>query len=167
MANQLIQFHQHLALTFKRWLLKSNQKKTINNPLFTIFIIIFRFKLNCWDIGGQSSLRSYWRNYFEQTDALIWVVDSADSDRLAMCRDELKALLVEEKLAGASLLVLANKQDLDGALSLSAIALALDLDAIVNRHYNVVACSARSGIGLSDGVSWLVRDVAARIFTLD
>jgi ADP-ribosylation factor-like protein 2 len=122
--------------------------------------------LNCWDIGGQTSLRTYWRNYFEQTDALIWVVDSADADRLAMCRDELKALLVEEKLAGASLLVLANKQDLDGALSLAAIAQALELDTIVNRHYRVVACSARTGAGLSDGVSWLVRDVASRIFTV-
>lgn len=40
------------------------------------------YKLNCWDVGGQKSLRSYWRNYFEQTDGLIWVVDSADRMRL-------------------------------------------------------------------------------------
>lgn len=32
------------------------------------------FKLNCWDVGGQQTIRSYWRNYFEQTDGLIWVV---------------------------------------------------------------------------------------------
>merc|ERR1712072_1084243 len=36
------------------------------------------FKLNVWDIGGQKSIRPYWRNYFDQTDALIYVIDSAD-----------------------------------------------------------------------------------------
>ena len=42
-------------------------------------------------------------NYFEQTDGLIWVVDSSDRTRLEMCRDELFSLLNQEKLAGASL----------------------------------------------------------------
>jgi hypothetical protein len=56
----------------------------------------FRYKLNVWDVGGQKSLRSYWRNYFESTDGLIWVVDSADKRRLDDCRKELHALLKEE-----------------------------------------------------------------------
>uniref|UniRef100_A0A1I7W2J5 ADP-ribosylation factor-like protein 2 n=1 Tax=Loa loa TaxID=7209 RepID=A0A1I7W2J5_LOALO len=46
-------------------------------------------KLNMWDVGGQKSLRSYWRNYFEQTDGVIWVVDSADIDRMDDCKREL------------------------------------------------------------------------------
>ncbi|XP_015766216.1 PREDICTED: ADP-ribosylation factor-like protein 2 [Acropora digitifera] len=75
------------------------------------------FKLNIWDVGGQKSLRSYWRNYFESTDGLIWVVDSADRRRLGDCKEELKGLLLEERLAGATLLVFANKQDLPGSLS--------------------------------------------------
>ena len=68
------------------------------------------FKLNIWDVGGQKSLRSYWRNYFEATDGLIWVVDSADKRRLEDCRKELHTLLGEERLLGATLLVFANKQ---------------------------------------------------------
>lgn len=47
-----------------------------------------------WDVGGQKSLRSYWRNYFEQTDGIIWVVDSADFDRVDDCKRELSTLLV-------------------------------------------------------------------------
>lgn len=74
-----------------------------------------------WDVGGQKSLRSYWRNYFECTDGLIWVVDSADRLRLDTCRQELDILLQEERLAGATLLVLANKQDLPGSLSSNEI----------------------------------------------
>lgn len=54
------------------------------------------FLLNIWDVGGQQTLRSYWRNYFEATDGLIWVVDAADKARLNACKVELQKLLVEE-----------------------------------------------------------------------
>lgn len=47
-------------------------------------------------MGGQKTLRSYWRNYFEKTDALIWVVDATDRLRIEDCRDELHGLLQEE-----------------------------------------------------------------------
>ena len=70
------------------------------------------YNLNIWDVGGQKSLRSYWRNYFETTDGLVWVVDSADKRRLQDCKAELHQLLQEERLLGATLLVFTNKQDL-------------------------------------------------------
>lgn len=79
------------------------------------------FKLNLWDVGGQRSLRPYWRNYYEKTDGLVWVVDAADLARLSDCRAELAALLQEERLLGSSLLVLSNKQDVPGALGLQEL----------------------------------------------
>lgn len=84
-------------------------------------LLLTGYTLNLWDVGGQKSLRSYWRNYFESTDGLVWVVDAADRMRLDACREELNILLLEERLAGATLLVLANKQDLPGALSAQEI----------------------------------------------
>ena len=69
-------------------------------------------RLHLWDIGGQSSIRAYWRNYFEQTDGLIWVVDSSDTMRLDLVAHELAKTLQQEKLEGATLLVFANKIDL-------------------------------------------------------
>lgn len=80
-----------------------------------------RYKLNIWDVGGQKTLRPYWRNYYEKTDGLIWVVDSADLARLDDCKKELHSLLQEERLFGATLLILANKQDIPAALSLQEI----------------------------------------------
>jgi ADP-ribosylation factor-like protein 3 len=41
-----------------------------------------KFKLNVWDIGGQKALREYWGNYFTNTDALVYVIDSADTKRV-------------------------------------------------------------------------------------
>jgi len=40
------------------------------------------FKLNVWDVGGQKALREYWANYFDNTDALVYVIDSSDEKRL-------------------------------------------------------------------------------------
>lgn len=48
------------------------------------------------DVGGQRTLRPYWRNYFEQTDALVWVVDSSDRMRMESCKEELHSLLTED-----------------------------------------------------------------------
>ena len=48
------------------------------------------------DVGGQRTLRSYWRNYYEKTDALVWVVDATDRLRIDDCRIELAGLLLEE-----------------------------------------------------------------------
>ncbi|XP_022909114.1 ADP-ribosylation factor-like protein 2 [Onthophagus taurus] len=125
------------------------------------------FKLNMWDVGGQKSLRSYWRNYFECTDGLIWVVDSADKRRLEDCRKELHNLLQEERLAGATLLVFANKQDLPGACTSEELKDVLDLDTIKTHHWQIILCSAVTGDCLLQGIDWLISDIAMRIFTLD
>ena len=125
------------------------------------------YKLNVWDVGGQTTIRSYWRNYFEQTDGLVWVVDSADILRLQDCRDELHVLLQQERLAGASLLIFCNKQDLQDAFTIEKIKDILGLDDIKGRHWAVVACSAVSGLGLLQGIDWLVKDISARIFMME
>lgn len=59
--------------------------------------LVYNCTLNCkGDVGGQKTLRSYWRNYFEKTDALIWVVDATDRLRIDDCKEELHGLLQEE-----------------------------------------------------------------------
>lgn len=64
---------------------------------FNIRTILHKgYSLNVWDIGGQTSLRPYWRNYFEQTDCIIWVVDSSDRTRIKDCKLELHQLLQQE-----------------------------------------------------------------------
>ena len=114
------------------------------------------------------AVRSYWRNYFEQTDGLVWVVDSSDLRRLDDCRMELDNLLKEERLSGASLLILANKQDIKGALTPEEIAKVLNLEAMdKTRHWKIVGCSAITGEGLLEGFDWLVQDIVSRIYVLD
>eukprot|EP00520_Triparma_pacifica_P013424 CAMPEP_0118669458 /NCGR_PEP_ID=MMETSP0785-20121206/20917_1 /TAXON_ID=91992 /ORGANISM="Bolidomonas pacifica, Strain CCMP 1866" /LENGTH=188 /DNA_ID=CAMNT_0006564153 /DNA_START=12 /DNA_END=578 /DNA_ORIENTATION=- len=114
------------------------------------------FKLNVWDIGGQKSIRPYWRNYFDQTDALIYVIDSADRRRMEETGVELGQLLEEDKLAGIPLLIFANKQDLLNALPPNDISKGLNLHTIRDRMWNIQACSAKTGEGLQEGMEWVV-----------
>jgi len=117
------------------------------------------FKLNVWDIGGQKSIRPYWRNYYDQTDALIYVVDSADKRRMEETSVELQQLLDEEKLAHVPVLVMANKQDLLNALSPAELTAELGLNDLRDRTWNILACSAKTGEGLQEGMEWLVEQI--------
>ena len=69
-----------------------------NSKSFFIFQTQDGFKLNVWDIGGQKAIRPYWKNYYENTDGLVFVVDSSDEERINECIEELNSLLVEQDL---------------------------------------------------------------------
>ncbi|KAL2262171.1 hypothetical protein VTK26DRAFT_2245 [Humicola hyalothermophila] len=122
------------------------------------------YKLNIWDVGGQKTLRSYWRNYFEKTDALIWVVDATDRLRFDDCKEELHGLLQEERLSGASLLVFANKSDVTGCMTGNELSKALQLDEIRTHRWTILECSAMTGQNLEEGLAWVVDDAKARLF---
>ncbi|KAM5351226.1 hypothetical protein ACJ41O_003949 [Fusarium nematophilum] len=122
------------------------------------------YKLNIWDVGGQKTLRSYWRNYFEKTDALIWVVDATDRLRIEDCKEELQGLLLEERLAGASLLVFANKTDVEGCMTEQEILEALQLESIRTHRWHILPCSAMTGSNLKEGLTWVVDDAKKRLF---
>ncbi|KAG5559626.1 hypothetical protein RHGRI_009226 [Rhododendron griersonianum] len=112
-------------------------------------------KFQVWDLGGQTSIRPYWRCYFPNTQAIIYVVDSSDTDRLVIAKDEFHAILEEEELKGAVVLIYANKQDLPGALDDAAVTEALELHKIKNRQWSIFKTSAIKGEGLFEGLDWL------------
>ena len=114
------------------------------------------FKLTMWDIGGQRSIRPYWGNYFQQANALIFVIDSSERKRLDEVGKTLNELLENDKLAGCPLLVLANKQDIDGAMKCKEIADTLDLSNIISFYSGLAGSSSFSGgfSFLSSDYSW-------------
>ena len=76
----------------------------------------------------------------------------------------------QEKLAGATLFIFCNKQDVAGALTPKEIREALELDtteAIQNRHWSIMPCSAITGEGLLEGMDWVVNDIKSRIYMMD
>lgn len=119
-------------------------------------------KFQVWDLGGQTSIRPYWRCYYSNTDAIIYVVDSADRDRIGISKDELLYMLREDELQNAILVVLANKQDMPGCLSVAEVHQALGLDALKNRTFQIFKTSAKKGEGLDPAMDWLSNALQAR-----
>ncbi|KAL7273762.1 Arf GTPase arl1 [Rhizina undulata] len=114
---------------------------------------------NVWDLGGQTSIRPYWRCYYANTAAVVFVVDATDHSRLQVASEELRAMLNEEELREASLLVFANKQDQPGVLCAAEISEALKLPSLKSRNWSIFGCSAVTGDGVNDGMDWLVTTV--------
>ncbi|XP_064617937.1 ADP-ribosylation factor 1-like [Liolophura sinensis] len=106
-----------------------------------------------WDVGGQEKLRRLWTMYFKGSDGIIFVVDSSDKDRLPASREELKHMCKSQELKGVPLMVIANKQDVKGALSSSKIADWLGLGKIKDRYWCVQKASATRGEGLLEAMT--------------
>ena len=79
--------------------------------------------------------RPLWRHYFQNTDVLIFVVDSNDRDRMPECRDELQRFLAEDELKDCVLLVMANKQDLPNAMNTEEVAEKLGLNSLRDKPW--------------------------------
>lgn len=133
---------------------------TIGFNVETVQYKNLRFQV--WDLGGQTSIRPYWRCYYQNTNAIIYVVDSADPERMGISKQELVTMLEEEELKDAALVVFANKQDLPNALPVDAIAEKLGLASLKQRQWQIFKTSAIKGDGLYDGLDWLANAIKDR-----
>jgi ADP-ribosylation factor-like protein 5B len=124
-------------------------------------IVYKNIKFECWDLGGQESLRNSWKTYFLGAHAVVLVVDSTDRERVGMVRAELQGLVALEALASAVVLVFANKQDLHDAMSAAEITEALALSAVRSHEWHIQACCALTGEGLTEGLEWIARRLCA------
>lgn len=113
-----------------------------------------------WDVGGQDKIRPLWRHYFQNTQGLIFVVDSNDRERVAESAEELSKMLLEDELKDAVLLVFANKQDLPNALSVSELTEKLGLQALRNKTWYIESTCATQGTGLYEGLDWLSKELS-------
>ncbi|VFQ98368.1 unnamed protein product [Cuscuta campestris] len=113
-------------------------------------------KLVFWDLGGQPGLRSIWEKYYEEANAVLFVVDAACPSRFEDAKSALEKVLRHEDLHGAPLLIVANKQDLAEAASAEELDRYLDLKKLGERVYKIQAVSAYEGIGIKESVNWLV-----------
>lgn len=124
---------------------------------FNVETLVYKnFILNMWDLGGQTSIRPYWRCYYSNTSAVVFVVDSTDKDRISIASKELHMMLKEEELRNSALLVFANKQDQEKAMTISEVSEALKLTDLKDRSWSIIASCAIKGDGITEGFDWLI-----------
>ena len=130
--------------------------KTIPTIGFNVETLVYKkLTITLWDIGGQDKIRDLWKHYYENTEAIIFVVDCGDVDRIDLATEELNKTLDEDCLKGAPLLIYANKQDLPGALSPNEVIDKMGLRKIKGREWIVQGTSALDGKGLNEGLDWM------------
>ena len=134
--------------------------KTIPTIGFNVETVSYKnISFTVWDVGGQDKIRPLWRHYYENAQALVFVVDSADRERIIDAKNELTRMLSEDELKDAMVLVFANKQDLPGAMKASEITESLGLHLMKSRLWHIQSCIATEGEGLYQGLEWLVQQL--------
>ncbi|XP_035671605.1 ADP-ribosylation factor-like [Branchiostoma floridae] len=144
-------------------------KLKLNETVTTIPTIGFNVEEVCptkyvsftvWDVGGQEKIRQLWRHYYQNSEGLIFVVDSADRARLEEAREELFGIMESPEFPrGTPIVVIANKQDLPNAASCSEIVEKLHMRKLVENQWHVQGACAVTGDGVYDAVEHLGRMV--------
>ncbi|KAM0682030.1 ADP-ribosylation factor-like protein 8A [Mitosporidium daphniae] len=113
--------------------------------------------IKMWDIGGQPRFRSMWERYCRNVNAILFVVDSSDYERMEEAKRELHALVARASLHGVPLLVLANKNDLPKAFSSKELIVAFDLEEIRSREVACYSISAKNAVNIDVTLQWILK----------
>eukprot|EP00795_Rhopilema_esculentum_P004767 gene4767-21072_t len=134
---------------------------TITTIGFNVEVIEHKsMKFTIWDVGGLQKLRPLWRHYYLNTQAVIFVVDSANRERINEAHEELAKLMAEKRLKDALILVFANKQDVATSLGVEELSERLGLHKLCcGRSWNILGSDAHSGKGLQEGLDWMARQL--------
>jgi len=115
---------------------------------------------NFCDLGGQRAFREYWKDYYEVTDCLMYVVDASDTRRLEEAHATFNEVITG--MPGIPVMVFANKQDLETAKNPAEVAAVLQLTECRDRKWQIQGCSAKTGEGLEPGVEWIMANAPIR-----
>lgn len=149
---------------------KTSISKRISEDLFektspTLWLNVHNFQFQnfqfvCFDVGGQKQFRSFWRNYLDNSEILIFVVDGTEKARFPEAKKELWSILeiCDKKLP---LLILNNKADViehtDNKFLVNELALTQ-----LNQPWHIIATSAKSGLGMNEILNWITEKIVRR-----
>ncbi|XP_031834429.1 uncharacterized protein LOC116427801 isoform X2 [Nomia melanderi] len=148
-------------------------------PTIGFRTVSLRYKsyiVKIYDIGGSSQIRSLWTKYYSGIHGLIYVVDASDISRLTENKVVFGELVSHECISGKPLLLLANKQDINGSIDELDLVENLDVEHVANTMKcptRVEICSSLEGetqlkdntIGIKNGYKWLL-DIIVKNYTV-
>jgi len=144
-------------------LYKLKQNETLNTtPTMGFNVETVNYKqlqLTIWDVGGQVKIRQLWEHYYDTVNAVIFILDANDIDRMDECKQEFKRMVNDPKLKSVPLLIYANKQDLPKALKKDSVTDKLQLHQLKQKKWLVQECIATKGTGIFDGLDWLTNSI--------
>ncbi|KAI5699318.1 ADP-ribosylation factor-like protein 6 [Diaphorina citri] len=149
--------------------LKSEEDKVLN-IVPTVGLNVEKFKYHnvgftAFDMSGHGKYRDLWEHYYRESEGIIFVIDSSDTLRIAVVRDELDILLQHPDIVTRRIPILffANKMDLRDSLSTVKIATILGLERIEDKPWHICASNALNGEGLQEGSEWFTQAICENI----
>ncbi|KAG8566357.1 hypothetical protein GDO81_013199 [Engystomops pustulosus] len=131
--------------------------ETIPTPTYIVETLIFEdIILLVWDVSLGAMGGPLKKHFLEGRQGFLYVVDSTDSETFSDARDELFYNINLD----LPFIVLANKQDLDGACSPSELVDHLKLDTLRARKWDVCGCSGITGEGVHEALEKLCKMIA-------
>ncbi len=117
-----------------------------------------------WDVGGQDKVRPLWKSYTRNTDGIVFVVDSVDTERMEEAKVELLRTARCPENLGVPILVVANKQDLPGARDSDEVAKLMNLNELTSAGHlwHIQPSCAIIGEGLDEGLEQLYQMILKR-----
>ncbi|MBN1328088.1 MAG: GTP-binding protein [Candidatus Heimdallarchaeota archaeon] len=118
--------------------------------------------LSIFDLGGQLHFRSLWGTLMKGSSAIIFVIDSSDRDRLEEAKNELWKVLLDPLYPDAPLLIVANKQDRENAMSIQELIEICGLnnpEKMANRSWHIQPTIAITGQGIEEAIRWIVMEL--------
>ncbi|XP_066926877.1 ADP-ribosylation factor-like protein 11 [Clytia hemisphaerica] len=109
---------------------------------FNVVCISFdTIDLNIWEVGGALEYRSYWKNFSQSTDLILFAVDASDRTKFPAAKLYFNDIIGEAN-ENSDFHIIATKSDLEGAAKADEIQHALGLDGM---KINVVEVAVRTG----------------------
>ncbi|KAG9391461.1 Small GTPase superfamily, ARF/SAR type [Carpediemonas membranifera] len=113
-----------------------------------------------YDMSGQGRYRNLWSKFYQEIEAVVFVVDASDRLRMVVAREELKTVIESPELSRAPVLVLLNKTDVAGHEDSATVMDLLELPQLLASHtWTMMSASAVKDEGLEDALSWIVSSV--------
>ena len=107
-----------------------------------------------FDVGGK--IKSLWQHYYDNTDALIFVIDSTDKERLWIIKNEIMKINEDLKFSNTVLLVLFNKQDRSDIVEYPELLENTGVIDIMEADVIVQKCSGKTGKGIFEALDKLI-----------
>ena len=112
--------------------------------------------IKLWDVGGQPRFRSMWERYCRHVQAIVYVVDAADHERIDESAKLLHELVQRPTLHSVPLLVLGNKNDISHALQSEDLKSRMKLQDLPCEEVAVYSISCKNQTNINLVLNWLI-----------
>ncbi|KAI6661818.1 GTP-binding ADP-ribosylation factor-like protein ARL2 [Oopsacas minuta] len=118
--------------------------------------------LNLWDLGGSKLDRIGWQFFYPVTDGIMYIIDSEDRYHLEENKRQLNLILNNNILQKVPLVIVANKQDIEGAIDETEIKSLLELNNASNMLCGIFGTSQSIESSIASCLHTLVNEMETK-----